>query len=134
MRKIDTEADRLLEDALRMIRVDSYRLAMVVLTYASCARALQVRLRLDHAAVRLPERLSDMKRKLEHAKLQLEEVDKRRKEQPREMGSLVLTAERQVTEAPAELDAGAQRKTSVVEENEQNKSSFTRMYWHKLFG
>jgi hypothetical protein len=45
----DTIADRLLEDAVRMIRVDSYRLTTILDAYASCLRALQVRLSFDAA-------------------------------------------------------------------------------------
>jgi hypothetical protein len=78
MRKTETEPDQLLNDAVRMIRVDSYRLAMVILTYASCARALQIRLALDNSAVRLPERLAQMHSNLEHAILNLEAVIGRR--------------------------------------------------------
>jgi hypothetical protein len=84
MRKSETEPDQILNDAVRMIRVDSYRLAMIVLTYASCARALQIRLALDHAAVRLPERLSQMRHNLDHAIRHLETVHERRISTPSE--------------------------------------------------
>lgn len=78
MRRTETEPDQLLNDAVRMIRVDSYRLAMVILAYASCARALEIRLALDQSAVRLPERLAQMRDNLDHAVRQLEEVIDRR--------------------------------------------------------
>lgn len=44
MRKTDTIADTLLKDAIRMIRVDAYRLATIIDAYASCAKALHTRL------------------------------------------------------------------------------------------
>jgi hypothetical protein len=59
----ETEPDRLLEDALRMIRVDSYRAAMVSLTYASCAFALYIWIRQAEAGgkpTHLRERLGRM--------------------------------------------------------------------------
>lgn len=45
-----TLADSLLENSLRMIRVDSYRLATIIREYASCAHAYHTRLVLDHSA------------------------------------------------------------------------------------
>ena len=78
MRLTETEPDRLIDDAARMIRVDSYRMARVVLAYASCARALEIRLALDRAAVRLPERLKQMRDKLDTASRQLQDVIDRR--------------------------------------------------------
>jgi hypothetical protein len=42
MRFTDTEADRLLKDALRMVRVDSYRLATIVRAYRLCTEALAI--------------------------------------------------------------------------------------------
>jgi hypothetical protein len=80
MRKTDTVADVLLEDSFRMIRVDVYRLAMILLEYASCARALQVRLALDPSTVRLPERLQRMETLLEAGLERLDEVETRRNE------------------------------------------------------
>ena len=65
MRMTESEPDQILDNAIRMTRVDTYRLAMVMLNYASCARALQLRLVLDKDAVRLPERLKSMRKKLE---------------------------------------------------------------------
>ena len=55
-RKTPTEADTLLEDSLRMIRVDAYRLATVIDSYRSAAIALHVRLLLDNCSIRLPDR------------------------------------------------------------------------------
>lgn len=69
-----SEADGLLIDAQRMIRVDSYRMALVVLSYASCARALQVRLQLEgeqQLTANLLFRLVDMRNKLVQASDQL---------------------------------------------------------------
>jgi hypothetical protein len=78
MRKTDTIADTLLEDAIRMIRVDAYRLATIVDAYASCAKALQTRLILDRKTVRLKERQLWMHEKLVSALEALEEVERRR--------------------------------------------------------
>jgi hypothetical protein len=80
MRLTETEPDQLLRDAGRMIRVDSYRMARIVLAYASCARALEIRLALDRSAVRLPERLKQMHDNLDQAVRQLKElIDRRQK-------------------------------------------------------
>lgn len=78
MRKTDTIADTLLEDAIRMIRVDAYRLATIVDAYASCAKALQIRLILDRKTVRLKERQLWMHEKLVGALKALDDVEKRR--------------------------------------------------------
>jgi len=78
MRLTQTEADVLLNDAVRMIRVDEYRLATVMLSYASCACALHVRLGTDKGTVELPERLKEMRGNLEMANGELEKVHKRR--------------------------------------------------------
>ena len=64
-----TLADELIEDSLRMISVDAYRLATVIDAYASCAKALQVRIVLykntDNSD---PEfRLARMQKTLENA-------------------------------------------------------------------
>lgn len=69
-----TIADSLLEDAIRMIRVDPFRLARTIHEYADCARALHFRLMLDSAAPRLPERQSDMHGRLIRALARLNEV------------------------------------------------------------
>lgn len=47
MRKTETEADRILASSIRMIRVDSYRLASVIDAYMSCIRALNMRVAID---------------------------------------------------------------------------------------
>jgi hypothetical protein len=59
--------DNLLEDAIRMIRVDSYRLATVVDAYASCAKAFQLRLALDNEVQPMPDRLDQVKGNLKSA-------------------------------------------------------------------
>ena len=78
MRTTDTIADTLLEDAIRMIRVDAYRLATIVDAYASCAKALQTRLILDKQTARLPKRQESMHQALIKALKALEDVEKRR--------------------------------------------------------
>ncbi len=62
-----TTIDNLLEDAIRMIRVDSYRLATVVDAYASCAKAFQLRLALDNEVQPMPDRLDQVKGNLKSA-------------------------------------------------------------------
>ncbi|HYP08120.1 MAG TPA: hypothetical protein VER03_17945 [Bryobacteraceae bacterium] len=64
MRKTVTVADVLFEDASRMIRVDSYRLAAVLDSYASCAKALQIRQMLDPEGDRLFLRQERMQNEL----------------------------------------------------------------------
>ena len=78
-RKTMTEADSLLDDAFRMIRVDAYRLATVIEAYASCATALHVRLMLDAKAIRLPERQRRMHSELVAALGKLNDVRDARK-------------------------------------------------------
>jgi hypothetical protein len=78
MRKTNTVADSLLEDAIRMIRVDAYRLATIVDAYAACAKALQTRLILDKKSVRLKERQRWMHQALVNALEALDEVEARR--------------------------------------------------------
>jgi hypothetical protein len=56
MHKTATVADQVLDDAIRMIRVDAYRLATIIDSYASCAKALQTRLVLDENSPRIPDR------------------------------------------------------------------------------
>jgi hypothetical protein len=75
MRNTDTAADTLLDDAMRMIRVDAYRLATVVDAYASCAEALQMRLMFDHTSISLPHRQEAMVEKLSEAIGRLKKVD-----------------------------------------------------------
>lgn len=78
MRTTDTIADTLLEDAIRMIRVDAYRLATIVDAYASCAKALQTRLILDKQTARLPKRQKSMYQALIKALEALKDVEERR--------------------------------------------------------
>jgi hypothetical protein len=73
-RKTPTEADTLLEDSLRMIRVDAYRLATVVDSYRSTAIALHTRLLLDSESMRLPERQRRMHTQLTMAAEKLKTV------------------------------------------------------------
>ncbi|HST24166.1 MAG TPA: SIR2 family protein [Blastocatellia bacterium] len=78
MRKTDTLADTLLEDSIRMIRVDAYRLATIIDAYASCTKALQIRLILDRKTVRLKERQMWMHQSLVNALKALDDVERRR--------------------------------------------------------
>ena len=81
MRATDTEADHLLLDSIRMIRVDSYRLAPVIDAYISCMSALDFRLRVDPSnadAAELPLRRQKMLKNLSRAHLALREVMQRR--------------------------------------------------------
>lgn len=67
----ETDADRLLDDTLRMIRVDAYRMSMVAVSYASCTMALHLLIRqqslLRHNSC-LKDRLVHMYEKLDEAK------------------------------------------------------------------
>ena len=57
MRVTETEADHLLNDTVRMVRVDAYRLATALDAYLSCFRALTMLLKLDtgeESAQKLP--------------------------------------------------------------------------------
>lgn len=78
MRKTDTVADTILKDAIRMIRVDAYRLATIVDAYASCAKALQARMILDSSSIILEQRQGDMQAELNAALKALEDVNERR--------------------------------------------------------
>ena len=73
-RGVPTVADTLLDDTLRMIRVDSYRLATVISGYLSCACALHMRLMFDKSAVLLPERQKNMWSSIEVAMARLGHV------------------------------------------------------------
>lgn len=79
-RKSMTEADELLEEALRLIRVDPYRLACIVEAYGVCMLALQFKLDQDENTPRLPDRLRRMTIRLGHALRVLHQVHRRRKE------------------------------------------------------
>lgn len=74
MRKTATIADLLIEDSIRMIRVDAYRLATIVDAYSSCAKALQVRLILDGNSTPLPDRQQRMYNNLLQAMEELTRV------------------------------------------------------------
>lgn len=80
MARSDSLADRLLDDAMRMISVDAYRLATIVDAYGSCAKSLQIRLLLDNRRVKLDFRLESMCEKLRQALDELDEAEKRRDE------------------------------------------------------
>ncbi len=73
-----TIADSLLTDSLRMIRVDSYRLATIVEAYAACATALHCRLMLDKNTVRLADRQQLMHLNLSAAVQKLRRVHRDR--------------------------------------------------------
>jgi hypothetical protein len=76
----DTEslADRLLDDALRLIGLDTYRIATIVDAYASCAKALELRLWLDQKSWRLISRQRTMREKLKGALDALDTVEAQR--------------------------------------------------------
>lgn len=105
MRKSETIADVLLTDAIRMIRVDVYRLATIIDAYASSAKALQVRLLLDSQAERLPYRRELMMTKLRDACEELERVRKRRTGQSRGSNNALLDLDKPVLEYVAIVEA-----------------------------
>ena len=74
MRDTPTAADVLLDNARRMIRVDAYRLATIIDAYASCNKALQVRLALDSGSVGLPRRQESMREELKSSLKDLGQV------------------------------------------------------------
>lgn len=71
-----TLADRILEQAQRMIRVDAYRLATVLEEYANCARAYYTRMLLDPSVVadRMHSRQLDMRANIIQASDRLRKV------------------------------------------------------------
>jgi hypothetical protein len=73
-------ADGLLENALRMISLDAYRMATIVDAYASCAKALQVRLVLDRKSPDISWRQKKMKDELGNALTGLKNVVQQRTE------------------------------------------------------
>jgi hypothetical protein len=73
-----TFADDLLENAIRMIGVDLYRMATIVAAYASCARALQIRLLLDSKYPSLRSRRQSMNSRLTEALVELRRVEELR--------------------------------------------------------
>ena len=76
MRVTESEADHLLNDASRMIRVDAYRLASVIEIYIACIQALRMRLSYDACSnpeyIDLPRRLEKMLANLREALAALE--------------------------------------------------------------
>lgn len=79
-RKAMTEADDLLQEALRLVRVDSYRLACIVEAYGLCLLALQFKLDKDQTSVRLPDRVHRMTVRLQDGLRVLHNVHHRRKD------------------------------------------------------
>ncbi|HEY5027834.1 MAG TPA: hypothetical protein VIK39_05450, partial [Candidatus Angelobacter sp.] len=74
-----TIADSLLEDAIRMISVDAYRLATIVDAYASCIKALQIRMWLDASSRHLlGSRKSRMQDRLKNALVEVQKALQRR--------------------------------------------------------
>jgi hypothetical protein len=74
-----TEPTVLLDEALRVIRTDAYRLATIVLAYAWCARGLDLRLQWDPKAdPRLDARVIHMQSNLRWALGELRTVNERR--------------------------------------------------------
>jgi len=100
MRRTDSEPDTLMIDAMRMIRVDAYRLATVLLFYASCARALQLRLALDDTTVILNQRRMRMKQILNEGRDALRDTILRR-----EKGSTDLPEGEALPRAPRARNA-----------------------------
>ncbi|MGV3617531.1 MAG: hypothetical protein ACO1SV_19570 [Fimbriimonas sp.] len=90
MRLSSTEADRVFEDAMRMIRVDAFRLANVIETYFACLMALLFRLSLPthQSAPRMPNRLSKMEKLLWRALKRLEDMREENSEEYRRDVSL----------------------------------------------
>jgi len=85
-RLTSTIADDLLENALRMVRLDAYRLATIVETYANCVLALHVRLGIDPDAEPLPRRQKEMGVRLNGALVRLRFVkEERQKRQKRKI-------------------------------------------------
>lgn len=72
-RRTPTLADELLENAIRMVRLDVYRFATIVECYSQCVLALHLRLLNDPRLERLPLRQKAMRMRLSKA---LEQLDK----------------------------------------------------------
>jgi len=70
----ETMADALVDQALRLIRADAYRLATIVDEYSRCAIALRARLARDCDVPRLTQRQRDMCAKLDQAVSKLKHV------------------------------------------------------------
>src|SRR5579872_6559534 len=72
-------ADSILEDSVRMISVDAYRLATIIHAYASSAKALQIRLQGDDdLSAALCFRQQRMRNNLLHARKELQDAIQRR--------------------------------------------------------
>jgi hypothetical protein len=114
MRKTATLADSLLDDAIRMIRVDAYRLATTVDSYASCAKALQLRLMLDKDSIRLQHRQDRMQERLSKA---LKELDRVREKRDDVSGFAKQTRERNEIDKKvrAYVDAVRKRCEAIAE-------------------
>jgi hypothetical protein len=78
-RRTMTLPDELLENACRMVRLDVYRLATVIETYAYCMWAVHLRLLGDPCAERLPRRQNEMREKVKKALDYLMQVNDKRK-------------------------------------------------------
>jgi len=74
-RRTDTVADIMLLDALRMVRLDAYRLATVVDSYADCALALRTRLICGKDMPLMPYRQQYMVSNLTYAVGKLQEIE-----------------------------------------------------------
>jgi seryl-tRNA synthetase len=61
-----------------MVRSDAYRLATIVNAYASCTKALQVRLMLEADSPRLPGRQISMYENLDNALKHLKNISEKR--------------------------------------------------------
>ena len=77
-----TVADELLDDAIRMIRQDPYRLATIIDSYTSCARAFHVRLLIDPLTPRMPMRQIAIRDSLQRANERLDSMMKERVPSP----------------------------------------------------
>jgi hypothetical protein len=73
-RDCPTTADYILENTQRMIRIDAYRFATVVEAYASCVKALSMRIYLEGPPIALAERQSEMIGRLASATARLRQV------------------------------------------------------------
>jgi hypothetical protein len=91
-RLTSTMADDLLDNTLRMVRLDAYRLATVVETYSHCVLALHIRLGIDPDAEPLPRRQKEMWTRLNGALARLRIVrEERRKRQNKKIENSART-------------------------------------------
>lgn len=82
MRDTETEADRLLGEASRMIRIDAYRLATILDAYVDCYFALVAKLKFDDSPPRMPIRLRLMRVRIKETSELLETIYLARKTYP----------------------------------------------------